>query len=334
MCEDLLLRHHLEKSTFIVDFGVGASSPLAALLILGRLSNEGAFHVSNKLRPPLGIYNVSISRICDKVVKLATRLEQLFNAAADLDEDLPAVLVSEIVDYVELAIYAAAEHVDDLDSIATYFFESTRYRNRHPAFKTLENAIKQHKKFIAAAANAIKHQQSRIRLVATEFSHGARSGLIHSYFIEAVDEGVICASPLFHQASGLLSITNLIWEILLFVLNCSVELSTFLRSVGKENVGPTRPQSNEFCDAVKAAARLPLYSLGESHAFERGRLVLLAPDDLRLTMNSSLYGSLGRGWLHFSPFVIGRSIASFEGDGASQRFTLPLLKRIKLNHWT
>ena len=76
----------------------------------------------------------------DKYFRASNRLEPLGRETSTLNE---------IVDYVELSVYAAAEHVDDIDSIASGFFSSTSQRDRNAPYKKLQKEIKKHKRFIS-----------------------------------------------------------------------------------------------------------------------------------------------------------------------------------------
>jgi hypothetical protein len=179
----------LTKPRFSIDI-TGTPSGLEAHQILTTLSDEGCFHEQSGLRLPLGIYNVSVSRVCDKVTRLCRRLEVYFNAPDTLNpQGETNEELFEIIDYIELSLYAAAEHVDDISSIATGFFKHSSFRDKDPAYRALMKAEKQHKHFIASAANAIKHQQSRVRIGTIEFKDEGRIGALHGYFIEGVARG-------------------------------------------------------------------------------------------------------------------------------------------------
>jgi len=158
------------KPFFEIDIASNAQSSLEAHLPLALMTDEGCFHNSNNLRMPLGIYNISISRVCDKLVRLCQRLEIYFRALNTLEplQENDEVM-QEIIDYIELSLYAATEHVDDIDSIASGFFKNLTLRNKNTSYKTLQKEIKKHKCLVSAAANAIKHQQSRIRMFSMEF---------------------------------------------------------------------------------------------------------------------------------------------------------------------
>jgi Predicted nucleic acid-binding protein, contains PIN domain len=74
------------KPEFNIDISEGGKSALEALQILSVLDPSEGYHISNDLRPPLGIYNTSISRICDKLTKCCIKLEAYFNFSIKVDE--------------------------------------------------------------------------------------------------------------------------------------------------------------------------------------------------------------------------------------------------------
>jgi hypothetical protein len=322
------------KPFFDVDIATNAQSCLEAHLPLALMTDEGCFHNANNLRMPLGIYNVSASRVCDKLTRLCQRLETYFNASDTLEPlQTSGEVMQELIDYIELSLYSAAEHVDDIDSIASGLFKNSALRDNHTAYRNLQKEIKKHKRLVSAAANAIKHQQSRIRMFSMEFSHGGSSGRLHGYFIEGVDAGVVCPSRTFHQSQDVFSITTLVWEIVVFLLNCSRDLSQFLQVVSTQAAGPANTKFEMFPKAVIAAARLPIYTFGEEHPFSRVTLRISSSDNETNLLESSLYGSINKGWSKTADASIGRFTSRFEGDGVTKSFRFVQPKSVVLHHW-
>lgn len=324
----------LTKPRFPVDI-TGARSALEAHPILTSMSDEGCFHEQSGLRLPLGIYNVSISRVTDKLIRLCRRVETYFNAPNTVNpEGDDREVLLEIIDYTELSIYAAAEHVDDVKSICTGFFTHTSIRDKNQAYRALEKAVKQHKHLVASAANAIKHQQSRIRLATIEFKDEKHVGALHGFFIEGVANGVICPSSTFHRSNKLFSLTSLVWEIVLFLLLVSRDLATFLRSVCVQREGPVKVASEQFARAVVAAARLPIYDFGEPHPFSKATIELKVPEPFQDLLDSSLYGSIRSGWSMSSRPSFGELVCQYEGDGKTKSFQLFQPESVSFQHWT
>lgn len=324
----------MNKPRFHVDV-TGAVSALEAHPILTAISDEGCFHEQEGLRLPLGIYNISISRVTDKLTRLCRRVETYFNApnTDDPQGDVREVLL-EIIDYVELSLYAAAEHVDDVKSICTGFFKHTSVRDKNQAYRAFDKAVKQHKHFVASAANAIKHQQSRIRLATIEFKDQVHVGALHGFFIEGVANGVVGPSSTFHKSKQLFSLTSVAWEIVLFLLLVSRDLATFLRSVGVQREGPVRVGSEQFARAVVAAARLPIYDFGEAHPFSKATIQLTTSEPSMHLLESSLYGSIRSGWSMSSRPYFGQLKSQYEGDGKTTQFQLIQPESVSFQRWT
>jgi hypothetical protein len=157
------------KPAFTIDYADRAASPLAAHALLSSSLAMRTYHVEQGFRASLGIYNASISRIFDKVISLAKKLEAYFKLSNSVEELRKFRQERiELIDYIELALYAAAEHVDDLDAIAVGFYPSRALAERSPQFRTLQKNIKSLKRFVAIAANSIKHQQARVRIYSLE----------------------------------------------------------------------------------------------------------------------------------------------------------------------
>lgn len=284
---------------------------------------------------PIGIYNVSIARVSDKVIRLCRRLEDYFRSTPTVDTGKePDDLMTEVIDYIELSLYAAAEHVDDVDSIASGFFRSTNLRDKNIAYRDLAKKMKGHKRLVAAAANAIKHQQSRIRLFSVDYCHGGKLGCLHGYFFEAVENGVVCPSSTFHQSHSVFSITTLVWEILAFLLRSSRDLAEFLNRAAPQLDGVVRTDADIFRKAVAAAARLPLYTFGEEHPFVRQTLSITTDEMHEDLLSSGLYGSIRKGWLKGPAPTFGSFVTRFEGDGCSKDFRFSQPKSIGFQHWS
>lgn len=323
------------KPEFHIDVSEGAASPLEALAILSALDPSEGYHLDRALRPALGIYNTSVSRICDKIVKCCQRLEQYCKTSTQIDvlrkeNDLR----KEIIDYIELSLYAAAEHVQDISSIAKGFFSSAKDYKSSKSAKELEQHIKNHKALISASANAIKHAQARIRLFSIEFNHGGIENCLHGYFVEGVHNGVVGPNKIFHSDDRqVFSITSLLWEINCFLLHASRCLSVFIREVTDVQTQGSANESKPFSKAVIAAARLPLYSFDDTHPFSETRLIIKVDEDARQALDSGIYGSLSHKWTSSDDARFGNHAGEYEGDGVTRQFKLVQPKAINLQHW-
>jgi len=322
------------KQLFGIDIASTAVSSLRAHDQLARCTLEDCRHEARELRMPLGIYNVSVSRVCDKVIRLCDRLDQYFSrpdgaSPTRTDDDL----MQEVIDYIELALYAAAEHVDDLEAIASGFFTNNALRDKNQYFRALQKQIKKNKKFVSAAANAIKHQQARIRMFSLEYSHLGKAGCFHGYFIEGVKNGVVVPSATFHKDQQVFSITSLAWEIIVFLLECSNDLSSFLGQVAQQTVGPMNVPCPIFSKSVVAAARLPLYTFGEEHPFSRATVRIESSDENGEALQSHHYGSITNRWLNWGTPLFGSFVSRYVADGVTKSFQFPTPKSVAFAHW-
>lgn len=322
------------KPLYELDMAADAPSCLEVYKTLRLLSLENCNHNSNDLRLPLGIYNISVNRICEKLIKLSNKLEIYFDKSYLLEHlQEKTSLREEIVDYIELSLYSAAEHIDDLDSITSGFYKNKNLRDKSILYKEFQNNIKRNKKFIASFTNAIKHNQSRIRIFSTEFSNGNINGCLHGYYIESVKAGAVGPSQHFHSTESIYSITTLIWEIILLLLRCSRDLNNFLLNTGSLIVGPVNTQLDKFQLAINSAARLPLYTFGEIHPFEHTTITLLYENEAIKYFQSACFGSILKGWNKSAVSYFGNSKINFESDGVTRTFDIAFPKIINLKHW-
>lgn len=276
-----------------------------------------------------------MSRVCETLIAFCTRLEKYIAVNRNVDgPDTHEELRRELTDYIELAIYAAAEHVDDIKTIASGFFRSGKAFKNDAAAKHLSNSVKEAKTFVSAVANAIKHDQARIRTYSLEFRHEDIHSVLHGYFIEGVKDGVVGPNIIFHETQKIFSITTLAWEILLFLLQCSDALSKFLKARALLTDGQASQSSDLLQKAVIAAARLPLFTFDEEHPFVRATFVLVANEAVRRSLDSNLYGSFLRRWSSSEDVEFGKFKGGFVGDGVTKSFQLPRPSRVGLQHWT
>jgi hypothetical protein len=161
------------KPEILIDLDSGVGIPFTAETYLSQLKPGRSHHEQLDTRHPLGIYNVSVARILKKLTRCCYHLEDYLHAA-------PSVTAlqhhtdkqDQVIDYVELSLYAAAEHVDDLEAIARCFFKDDQFYSGSKEVRSLKSSMKPIRDQISAFTNAIKHKQSRIRI----FSHDIEQG--------------------------------------------------------------------------------------------------------------------------------------------------------------
>jgi hypothetical protein len=323
------------KPVYKIDVASEVPSNLEADAVLLGIPADVCFHTLRGLRLPLGIYNVSIQRVSEKLIAFCGRLETYMKVSSKIEVLQDAEQIrQELIDYVELAIYAAAEHVDDIDSIATGFFRVPKDCEKNAAYKELCKEVKRLKRIVAISANAIKHQQARIRLFSVEMAHALQETCLNGYFIEAVENGVIGPNSVLHRNQDCFSLTSLAWEVITFLLGCSRALCHFLTEIGQLKAETVVPNSSLFNNAVIAAARLPLYTFGEEHPFARATVQLSASDGIYTPFDSGLYGSIKNRWADHATANFGNFRSSFVGDGVSKTFRFAQPKTIGLSQWS
>jgi hypothetical protein len=325
----------MPKPEFVIDLSKDATSSLIAQSRLIAIDTSICYHTTRNLRLPLGIYNNSINRICNKVSKCCKKLEEYFKNANEISMlEHEENLKYEIIDYIELSLYAAAEHVDDIRLIAKGLYNCEEEFKKSGPAKLFDKEIKQHKDLISASINAIKHNQSRIRLASIDFTHSNIKMCLHEYFIEGVENGVVCPKCIFNsEKRHLFSITTLIWEIIVFLLHSSNALSKFLESIIPDLVNNNDYKCNIFSKTVMAALRLPLYSFDDIHPFAKTRIIITGDHDSLESTNSDIYGSFNPKWVLSGDGEAGNFMAGFEGDCVSTEFMFPMPTSINLQHW-
>ncbi|WP_341918253.1 hypothetical protein [Polaromonas sp. YR568] len=290
--------------------------------------------MANEMRAPLGVYNVSVSRIFGKVERLCQRLEALFNSTGPNRQGLPTTEMKAVaIDYMELAVYAAAEHVDDVDAIARAYFSNKVLHGRNVHVREFDKLLQRNKRFVAMLANHIKHSHSRLRLCTLDFYHDKRFVPLYGYFVEGAKNGVLRPNGAFHAQHEIFSVTSLPWEILVFVLATSRSLAELVGKVSKVQAGPHKCTSDVLSRAVIAAARLPLYTFGEPHPFERGLIAVSWLGEPLASLESGLYGSLALPWSSSQDHILGALGSTYEGDGVSNNFHLPTPKNVTIKQW-
>jgi len=326
-----------EKPVLTVDLDGLTSGGLVALSYLSALKTGVSYHERHDRRHPLGIYNVSVSRICEKICKCSAKLEQYFFLPPHISEiDKHDLLRDEILDLLELCLYAAAEHVDDVELIGLSFFETPENFKKSPHTKALNRAVKPLRDSITSVTNAIKHQQGRLRLYTLEVNHGGIDMCLHGFYIEGFVDGAVGPSPiLYENRKPISSVTSLLWSVLIYLGMISREIGAFLEAIVAVDKSPDVPVGSiHFRDAVVALARLPLYSFDEVHPFARVRLALRSDGEIGDKIHSDIYGSIMRGWSKDDQIRFGNHRSLMAGDGVSKRFTFPLLNQLHLQHWT
>lgn len=309
---------------------------LAAQSCLSSLMDGASYHELHDRRHPLGIYSISVGRICSKVRKCAAALEICWQHAKPPEDAAEAHdSYGPVIDYLELTLYAAAEHIDDLQIIAASFFRTNHQASKSKQVRELKQALKPLRDRVASLANAIKHAHGRIRIYSLEFSHDGNEVPIYGFFVEGFKDGAVRPHPILHgNGEAIVSITSFLWSILTYVGQASLELKRFLTAIGVVREAEVQPTgSHPFRTAAIALARLPLYSLDETHPFETVQVTISAGTNSRSELASGIYGSLERQWSDSDQHRFGRASWRYEADGATRSFKMVDPRNVSIKRW-
>ncbi len=325
----------MDKPKYIVDVAKGNKSPLEAFDVLTKLSPEQGLHKSKKYRPPKALYSTSISRISDRVIKCSEAYEKYFNYLKSGEKLEVNVLSKESVDSLEQALYAAAEHVDDLKRIAQGFFEIPF---KAESYKKFVNEIDDHRDFITKCVNQIKHHQGRLRGVVIELIYGDEQVNLHGVFVEGISNGVVGPNKTVHtETVKVMSATSILWEIICFLLRASRTLRDVIvreTNINAETKTKTS-DSDKFREAIVKTTKLPLYTLDDKHPFSESTVSIIASHNNHVDLSSELTGSLHKSWPQDErqPVFL-RCEVGYEGDGMTSSFMNVFPSSVGFSHWT
>ena len=171
-------------------FGSAVPDPATALLgypVVGSPSNRG-------FRQPLGMYNVSITRVVHRLTEVLNQLDQVFATQPFNDSSRTHWEIS-LLDAQERFLYALFEHIEDCSNILRVVFQPDSDREKHESVRIFEKNTKKYRDLLGKIVTRMKHNQSRLRAVV--FWDDERT--LPGYFVEGVDpSGVIGPDRLIH----------------------------------------------------------------------------------------------------------------------------------------
>lgn len=318
-----------ENGTPFIDIPpAGTRFQLPATSALSNLKEDYSYHETRDRRHPLGVYNISVARICSKIKKCAQKMESYWSGA-----DINAI-EDEIIDYLELSIYAAAEHVDDLEYIAGTFFKSDRDASISPHVRWLKGQIKPLRDEISKITNTIKHAHGRVRIFEIEFIHDKNSINLIGFFIEGYKDGAAAPNPVLHSdGKKVFSITSYLWGILTFIYRSSDVLREFITRIGAYDGVEGGEDAGDFRSASYSLARLPAYAFDEEHPFVSTQWRFGWDRDDNSAVRSRIYGSISAPWSMSENGTFGDSRLRYAADGVSRSFSLVAPKNLRIQHW-
>lgn len=165
----------------------------AVFSLLAGLAPGSVKHAEHGLRPPGGIYNVSVARVLRAFDAILDQLDALGripeSADGSLDSDGAALLAAQVelleamVAYIDdgYQILKACHPPDPTNREA--FAHKWLEKARHPSVRGFKNAVSAYREAVAPIVNHIKHEHGRLSLVV--FHNGEQR--IAGYFLQGVD---------------------------------------------------------------------------------------------------------------------------------------------------
>jgi hypothetical protein len=176
----------------------------AVLSTLAGLPDQALNHLAHNLRPPVGIYNLSMGRVLRAFTATLDELD-LAASAPWTDKGVkfdPAKLLATQTELLE----AMLSHIDDgyqilrachppQPGVEEPFADTWLAKARHPSVAFFKHSVEPYRTDIAAIVNKVKHEHGQLRCVAFTDGHIQTAG----YYLEGVDaDGVAIPDPRVH----------------------------------------------------------------------------------------------------------------------------------------
>ncbi len=263
------------------------------------------------LRHPLAIYNVSIATVLGRNETLIDCLEIIHRSNKDPLGD--KATVERLIAATDHFLDAVMEHIDDCVNVIKCLFPKNQKSERAKECQAFLKGIRDFREGIAKQVNFIKHNQSRIRLMAF-YSDGY---VIPGYFIEGVlPGGVLGPHPEIHEDSN----TAFSYSRVMRLFMCGLFFSSkHLEQVLQTHLGRAKNDQIENDEKLcRAIDRIGAYQ----RVFfpdEYGKPVPMV--EVNKAMRMVEYPAKK---VHLVSFPRhGRIIGSYVGDGVTRSFKLP-----------
>lgn len=181
----------------------GSLQPAVLSTLVG-LPDQALHHLAHNLRPPVGIYNLSMGRVLRAFTATLDELD-LAASAPWTDKGVkfdPAKLLAAQTELLE----AMLSHIDDgyqilrachppQPGVEEPFADTWLANARHPSVAFFKQSVEPYRTDIAAIVNKVKHEHGQLRCVAFTDGHIQTAG----YYLEGVDaDGVAIPDPRVH----------------------------------------------------------------------------------------------------------------------------------------
>ncbi len=165
--------------------GEAASILPEAVAGLGATYLHPFHYEAHRVRHPLGVYNVSLSRVLGRFETVIHQYAEIvktrpFASKNDCASGPPQWLREFLKAYEQL-LYALAEHVEDCHTILETCLPPGALK-KHPARNAYLDATEEYRDRIGRLVNHIKHQHGRLRLVVIWDEESCAFG----YFVDGV----------------------------------------------------------------------------------------------------------------------------------------------------
>lgn len=323
------------KKQYYADISSDGLSPISVYNFLKYKPENWSNHQIWNFRHPLGIYNVSLHHILRRIERCSNLIEHYQNVIQHNQSSNINQIEENTADYFELSLYAAAAHVDDVETIAKCLFKSKEDYRKNRIAKKFRESLKPIRNYISKITNSIKHNQGRIRFCNFNFGRTFYNFHIVGIFVDSANGEEAGPCKIVHGGHGqLISATSLLWEIIIFILEMSEALSDLFssRNIPYE-VSITTKEHEKFREAIKGLCRLPLYSFDDIHPFNRATFKLKIDENLQHEIQSNIWGSLLTPWPSNINVSEATPVISYRGDGATKSFKLVSPSKVQLQHW-
>jgi hypothetical protein len=275
----------------------------AAALEAAGLAGKG------KARPPLGVYNTSVSQVANRLRRLLNTLEARpvgLRAPAASDRHASSVWEDDLLERTDAFLDSVMEHFDDAETILGAISAPS------PVRKQYDQDVKRYRDLIGTVVNHIKHHQNRLRLVEAE--QGGR--ILTGYYVEAPQAGGTTVGPstVVHPSNGAFSYNRDLRLNAVGLVGVSAALARAVESVSGATlaVGGAYEPSNE----LRRVAQLDRLAFRDEAAKPWPAVIDLGTGKFRVTGDSAdeepdqFSGSFGL-------------YVSMRGDGVTRAFRVP-----------
>lgn len=136
----------------------------AAREALKRISANVTYHNEWGVRQPLGMYNISITRLPREFALALDALIAFTNFPVKGGGAQADKAADQLTDCYRALLYAMNEHAEDCDNIAKTFFPKDKFTGKESSLRNFRGMSKPYRERLNKIVNAMKHRQARLSL--------------------------------------------------------------------------------------------------------------------------------------------------------------------------